>query len=63
MTILRQIADFLAFRARAAALAQKLEDGVLSSAERDAALSALLLAPVAKPVRSAKRMAAKTATA
>lgn len=63
MTILRQIADFLAFRARAAALSQKIEDGVLSPAEREAATAALLLSPVVKPVEPARRMAAKTVAA
>lgn len=65
MTILRQIADFLAFRARAAALAARIEDGVLSRDEREAAVAALLLAPArtGATARPAPRRATKTAAA
>lgn len=62
MSILRQIAGFFLFRARAAALARKVDDGMLSAAEREVAVSALLLAPVAQGGRPAPRMAATPAT-
>lgn len=58
MTILRQIADILAFRARASALSHKIELGTLTNAERDAAIAALLLSPAAKPAEPAQAMTA-----
>lgn len=63
MTILRRIADVLAFRSRATALSQKIEEGVLSPAEREAAISALLLSPKVNSAEAARRMAAKTVAA
>jgi hypothetical protein len=61
MSILRRIADFFLFRARAATLARKVDDGVLSAAERERAVSLLLLAPLERGAQSARQMAAKTA--
>ena len=61
MSILRQIAGFFQFRARAAAVARKVDDGVLTAAEREAAVSDLLLAPVARAAQPTLGMAAKHA--
>ena len=58
MNILRQIADILAFRARASALSHQIELGALTDTERDAALSALLLSPVVQAAEPAHRLTA-----
>lgn len=63
MTILRQIADILAFRARASALSHKIELGTLTNTERDAAITALLLSPAVKPAEPAQAVAASAIAA
>lgn len=55
MTVLTYVSDFLSFYARAAALSQKIEDGVLSQDEQAAAVRGLFASgPVGKPVVNAR---------